>query len=142
MLEYEIERVIPLPRDEVFFDYQVRTSGEGEAARLAVLVVSVPRRLIQLYLDALDGAGLVARAAPGLVADGGDAVVGDQHVGGERRLAGAVALLAAPLAWQATTTLFREYEARTLVKGNQGTIMLQAAFGLLMAVGMGASTLF
>ena len=55
---------------------------------------------------------------------------------------GAVALLAAPLAWQATTTLFREYEARTLVKGNQGTIMLQAAFGLLMAVGMGASTLF
>ena len=55
--------------------------------------------------------------------------------------AGAIAILAAPLAWQATTTLFREYETRTLVKGNQGTIMLQATFGLLMAVGMGASTL-
>jgi 1,4-dihydroxy-2-naphthoate octaprenyltransferase len=56
-------------------------------------------------------------------------------------LAGAVALLTAPLAWQATTTLFREYEARTLVKGNQGTIILQATFGLLMAIGMGVSTL-
>ena len=55
--------------------------------------------------------------------------------------AGAIAVLAAPLAWQATTTLFREYETRTLVKGNQGTIMLQATFGILMAVGMGASTL-
>jgi 1,4-dihydroxy-2-naphthoate octaprenyltransferase len=57
-------------------------------------------------------------------------------------VAGAIAILAAPLAWQATRTLFREYETRTLVKGNQGTIMLQATFGILMAVGMGASTLF
>ena len=56
--------------------------------------------------------------------------------------AGVVAVLAAPFAWQATRTLFREYETRSLVKGNQGTIILQATFGILMAVGMGASTLW
>ena len=39
VLEYEIERVIPLPRDEIFYDYQVRESGQGENGRLAVLVV-------------------------------------------------------------------------------------------------------
>ncbi|MGH7894340.1 MAG: hypothetical protein ACREQL_06705, partial [Candidatus Binatia bacterium] len=50
VLEYEIERVIPLPRDEVFYDYQVRESGGGEAGRLAVLIVSVPRRIVQEYV--------------------------------------------------------------------------------------------
>ncbi len=45
VLEYEIERVIPLPRGEVFWDYQVRESGGGESGRLAVLIVSVPGRV-------------------------------------------------------------------------------------------------
>jgi Tfp pilus assembly protein PilN len=58
VLEYEIERVIPLPRDEIFYDYQVRESGQGENGRLAVLVVSVPRRVVRQYVDALEAAGL------------------------------------------------------------------------------------
>ncbi len=58
VLEYEIERVIPLPRDEIFFDYQMRESGQGENGRLAVLVVSVPRRVVTQYVDALEAAGV------------------------------------------------------------------------------------
>jgi Tfp pilus assembly protein PilN len=62
VLEYEIERVIPLPRDEVFWDYQVRESGGGEAGRLAVLIVSVPRRVVTEYVDALEAAGARPKA--------------------------------------------------------------------------------
>jgi len=58
VLEYEIERVIPLPRDEIFFDYQMRESGQGETGRLAVLVVSVPRRVVRQYVEALEQAGI------------------------------------------------------------------------------------
>lgn len=58
VLEYEIERVIPLPRDEIFYDYQVRESGQGENGRLAVLVVSVPRRVVHQYVEALEQAGV------------------------------------------------------------------------------------
>jgi Tfp pilus assembly protein PilN len=58
VLEYEIERVIPLPRDEIFFDYQMRESGQGENGRLAVLVVSVPRRVVRQYVEALEPAGI------------------------------------------------------------------------------------
>ncbi|MBI3769318.1 MAG: PilN domain-containing protein [Deltaproteobacteria bacterium] len=62
VLEYEIERVIPLPRNEVFWDYQVRESGGGEAGRLAVLIVSVPRRVVTEYVDALEAAGARPKA--------------------------------------------------------------------------------
>jgi Tfp pilus assembly protein PilN len=62
VLEYEIERVIPLSRDEVFWDYQVRESGGGEAGRLAVLIVSVPRRVVTEYVDALEAAGARPKA--------------------------------------------------------------------------------
>jgi len=62
VLDYEIERVIPLPRDEVFFDYQVRISGAGESGRLAVLVVSVPRQVVQGYVQALELAGMRPKA--------------------------------------------------------------------------------
>jgi Tfp pilus assembly protein PilN len=62
VLEYEIERVIPLPRAELFWDYQVRESGGGEAGRLAVLIVSVPRRVVTEYVDALEAAGARPKA--------------------------------------------------------------------------------
>ncbi len=62
VLEYEIERVIPLPRDEIFYDYQMRESGQGEAGRLAVLVVSVPRRIVRQYVEALEQAGVRAKS--------------------------------------------------------------------------------
>ena len=62
VLEYEIERVIPLPRSEVFYGYQVRESGGGEAGRLAILVVSVPQRVVHQYIDALELAGARPKA--------------------------------------------------------------------------------
>jgi Tfp pilus assembly protein PilN len=62
VLEYEVERVIPLPRDEVFYDYQVRESGGGETGRLAVLIVSVPRRVVREYVEALEVAGVRPKA--------------------------------------------------------------------------------
>jgi Tfp pilus assembly protein PilN len=62
VLEYEIERVIPLPRDEIFYDYQVRESGQGENGRLAVLVVSVPQRVVRQYVEALEQAGVRAKS--------------------------------------------------------------------------------
>ena len=65
VLEYEIERVIPLPRDEIFYDYQVRESGQGETGRLAVLVVSVPRRVVRQYVEALEQAGRSAEGGGG-----------------------------------------------------------------------------
>lgn len=72
VLDYEIERVIPLPRDEIFYDYQVRESGQGEAGRLAVLVVSVPRRVVRLYVDALEQAGIRPKAVAVAAAALGD----------------------------------------------------------------------
>jgi Tfp pilus assembly protein PilN len=62
VLEYEIERAIPLPRDEVFYDWQVRESGVGEAARLAILLVCVPRRVVNQYVGALELAGTRPKA--------------------------------------------------------------------------------
>ncbi len=62
VLAYEIERVVPLPRDEIFYDYQVRESGGGEAGRLAVLIVSVPQRVVREYMEALAIAGVRPKA--------------------------------------------------------------------------------
>jgi len=62
VLDYEVERVIPLPRDEIFYDYQVRESGGGETARLAILIISVPRRVVREYVDALEAAGIRPKA--------------------------------------------------------------------------------
>lgn len=62
VLEYELARVIPLPRDEVFYDYEVRESPPGDTARLSILVVCVPRRVVDGYVQALEGAGMRPKA--------------------------------------------------------------------------------
>ncbi len=53
VLEYEIEHLVPLPRDQVFFDYSARPLGED---RLEVLLVCIPREIVRGYLDALQDA--------------------------------------------------------------------------------------
>jgi general secretion pathway protein L len=53
VLEYEIEHLVPLPRDQVFFDYSVRELGEE---RLEVLLMCIPREVVRGYLDALEDA--------------------------------------------------------------------------------------
>jgi general secretion pathway protein L len=59
VLEYEMENLVPLPREEIFFDYTVRPLG---AERIEVLLVCVPRDVINGYLAALDDAGVKPRS--------------------------------------------------------------------------------
>lgn len=53
VLEYEIENLLPLSRDEVHYDYSMRPHG---TERVEVLVMALPRAVVQGYLDALEAA--------------------------------------------------------------------------------------
>jgi hypothetical protein len=53
VLEYEIENLLPLSRDEVHYDYSMRPHG---TERIEVLVMALPRTVVQGYLDALEAA--------------------------------------------------------------------------------------
>jgi hypothetical protein len=58
VLEYEIENLLPLARDDVHYDYSVRPHG---TERVEVLVLALPRAVVQGYLDALDAANVRPR---------------------------------------------------------------------------------
>jgi Tfp pilus assembly protein PilN len=53
VLEYEVEHLVPLPRDQVYFDYSVRPLGEE---RLEVLLTCIPREVVRVHLEALEDA--------------------------------------------------------------------------------------
>jgi len=53
VLDYELERLVPLPRDQVYFDFSVRDIGEE---RLEVLLMCIPREVVRGYLEALEDA--------------------------------------------------------------------------------------
>ena len=53
VLEYEIEHLVPLPRDQVYFDYSVRALGED---RLEILLMCIPREIVRVHLEALEDA--------------------------------------------------------------------------------------
>jgi general secretion pathway protein L len=53
VLEYELEHLVPLPKDEVYFDYSAREIGED---RLEVLLMCIPRVAVRTYLEALEDA--------------------------------------------------------------------------------------
>jgi Tfp pilus assembly protein PilN len=53
VLEYEIEHLVPLPRDQVFFDYSVRTLADE---RIEVLLMCIPREVVRGYLEPLEEA--------------------------------------------------------------------------------------
>jgi general secretion pathway protein L len=59
VLEYEMENLVPMPREDVYYDYTVRPLG---VERIEVLLVSVRREVIRSYLDALEDAGVRPRA--------------------------------------------------------------------------------
>lgn len=68
VLEFEIDRLLPLSRDEVFYDTIVREAG----GKLDVMVVSVPRRVVAEVLAALEQANVGARSiaiAPAAIFD-------------------------------------------------------------------------
>jgi Tfp pilus assembly protein PilN len=53
VLEYEIENLIPLSREEIYYDYSARDHGEE---RLEVLLMCIPREVVRGYLEALEDA--------------------------------------------------------------------------------------
>ncbi len=53
VLEYEIEHLIPLPRDQVYLDWSSRPLGQE---RIEVLLMCIPRETVKGYLDALEDA--------------------------------------------------------------------------------------
>ena len=53
VLDYEMDRLIPLPRDAVYYDFSARLLG---TERLEVLVMCIPRAVVQTHLEALEDA--------------------------------------------------------------------------------------
>jgi general secretion pathway protein L len=53
VLEYELEHLVPLPRDQIYFDFSARPLGDD---RLEVLVMCIPREVVHGYLGALEDA--------------------------------------------------------------------------------------
>jgi Tfp pilus assembly protein PilN len=53
VLEYEIEHLVPLPKDQVYFDFSFRPLG---TERLEVLLTCIPRDVVRVHLEALEDA--------------------------------------------------------------------------------------
>src|SRR5262249_12584560 len=61
VVEFEIDRLIPLSRDEIYCDFFLREAGVS-VCKLEVTVVSVPRKLVADHLAALELAGVRVRS--------------------------------------------------------------------------------
>jgi Tfp pilus assembly protein PilN len=57
VIEYEIERLVPLPKDEIYHDCLTHEIG-GEERRLSVVILAVPRRIVDEHLAILERAQL------------------------------------------------------------------------------------
>ncbi len=53
VIEYEIERLLPLPKEEIYYDYLTYEAG-GEEHRLGVVILAVPRRVVDEYLAVVE----------------------------------------------------------------------------------------
>jgi Tfp pilus assembly protein PilN len=60
VVEFEIDRILPVSRDEVYFDFLERDAGTAE--RLDILVIAALRRVVTDHLGALETAGVRARS--------------------------------------------------------------------------------
>lgn len=58
VLEYEIENLVPLPREDLYYAHTMRPSGED---RIAVTLLCVARTVLQEHLEALAEAGVRPR---------------------------------------------------------------------------------
>lgn len=58
VIEFEADRLLPLERDEVYFDHLVREAGD----KIEVLLMSMPRRSAAEILDALEEGGARVRS--------------------------------------------------------------------------------
>jgi general secretion pathway protein L len=50
VLEYELEHLVPLPKEQLFLDWSVRSLGED---RIEVLLMCIPREVVRVYLESL-----------------------------------------------------------------------------------------
>lgn len=50
VLEYELDHLVPLPKDQLFLDWSVRSLGED---RIEVLLMCIPREVVRVYLETL-----------------------------------------------------------------------------------------
>ena len=68
VVDFEVDRLLPLSREEVYFDYVVRDRGE----KLDLRIVAVPRTIVSGVLEALESAGARPRSivvTPAALAD-------------------------------------------------------------------------
>jgi Tfp pilus assembly protein PilN len=55
VVEYEIERLVPLSKEDIYYDYLTYETG-GEERRIGVIILAVPRRVVDEYLSVLEKA--------------------------------------------------------------------------------------
>jgi general secretion pathway protein L len=53
VLEYDLDHLVPLPKDQLFLDWSVRSLGED---RIEVLLMCIPREVVRVYLETLGDA--------------------------------------------------------------------------------------
>jgi len=53
VVEYEIERLVPLAKEDIYYDYLTYETG-GEERRLGIVIFAVPRRIVDEYLAVLE----------------------------------------------------------------------------------------
>ncbi len=56
---FEVENYIPLPINEVYFDFQVISAPKNHTSHLDVLIVAMPKKIINSYVSCFQKAGLV-----------------------------------------------------------------------------------
>lgn len=57
-IRWEIENQIPLPLEDVMYDYEIINPLQGEQDHLDVLITAFPRDMLNAYVRAIKGAGL------------------------------------------------------------------------------------
>jgi len=57
-IKYEAESYIPLPIDEVYFDFKIIEPMHGHKQDLSVLITAMPKKIVDAYIRVLKGAGL------------------------------------------------------------------------------------
>ena len=59
VLEYEIENLVPMPRDEVYYEYMIQ---EATGDRVEVLLACLPQAVVQEHVGLLEQAGVRVRS--------------------------------------------------------------------------------
>jgi Tfp pilus assembly protein PilN len=55
VVEYEIEQLVPLSKEDIYYDYLTHETG-GEERRISIVILAVPRRIVDEYLVVLEKA--------------------------------------------------------------------------------------